>query len=582
MSTGCLKKDSILKDRYRIIKKLGQGGFGVTYLAIDSGIEQYVVLKECFPLHLTERDDTLGYIKLIHKENTPLFEKELKKFLDEARRMAKLQHISEIAKVLGYFKENNTAYIVMEYVKGTNFRTFIENMDEPFTFEKGRDFLLPIIRALNEVHKKGLIHRDLTPENILIKEDRSIKVIDFGASREFVDDKTKTILVKSGYAPLEQYSKKEKQGPWTDVYGICAVFYEMLTGAAPQDSLSRMESDELYPPSMYGAEITVEQENVLMKGLSQNYQQRYQSMKQLEQAFLLSKKTIDSKEYEENLWEKGSLDNCILKKRILKNRILRGVCGIVIISGILGCFGCWKWKDKDTNSNSNLETVASYAGNYKRNSEKHLKFQEFVKEKAVFSEADENEEYLILNEESVLEWGEPCNQMHFSKKIDDWLDDISEYGWDLYLKEEGSENLFEVLIKKYGAIETNFLEQNIYTWNEMIDVYVSYDPVNEEILEISVMENDENKLDKEDEIVLITADVLITLSEYEEIKKEKLIESIEQGTVQKREKMGNMYIAESFGDVHLIYGWDEEKEVFYKCKPYENMFFSMRHEYYWP
>lgn len=580
MSTGCLKKDSILKDRYRIIKKLGQGGFGVTYLAIDSEIEQYVVLKECFPLNLTERDDTLGYIKLIYKENAPLFEKELKKFLDEARRMAKLQHISEIAKVLGYFKENNTAYIVMEYVKGTNFRTFIENMDEPFTFEKGRDFLLPIIRALNEVHKKGLIHRDLTPENILIKEDRSIKVIDFGASREFVDDKTKTILVKSGYAPLEQYSKKEKQGPWTDVYGICAVFYEMLTGAAPQDSLSRMESDELYPPSMYGAEITVEQENVLMKGLSQNYQQRYQSMKQLEQAFLLSEKIITEKSNEESLPEKGNSDKCAFKKKSLKRYILTSVCGTLVLSGILGCFLCWKWKDKDTNSN--LETVASYAGNYKRNSEKHLKFQEFVKEKAVFSEADENEEYLILNEESVLEWGEPCNQMHFSKKIDDWLDDISEYEWDLYLKEEGSENLFEVLIKKYGAIETNFLEQNIYTWNEMIDVYVSYDPVNEEILEISVMENDENKLDKEDEIILITADVLITLSEYEEIKKEKLIKSIEQGTVQKSEKMGNMYIAESFGDVHLIYGWDEEKGVFYKCKPYENMFFSMRHEYYWP
>ena len=284
MSTECLKKDTLLKNRYRILKKLGQGGFGATYLAVDAEIEQNVVVKECFPIYLAERETESGCLQVKDSSQQSVFEKEIAKFLDEARRMAKLQHISEIAKVLGYFREKNTAYIVMEYVKGTNLRTFMECQDEPFTFQGAADFLMPVIRALGEVHKKGLIHRDLTPDNILVREDKSLKIIDFGSSREFVDEKTKTILVKSGYAPLEQYSGKEKQGPWTDVYGICAVLYEMVTGAAPQDSLSRMESDELYPPSMYGAEVSEEEEVILMKGLAQDYQQRYQDMKKLENA----------------------------------------------------------------------------------------------------------------------------------------------------------------------------------------------------------------------------------------------------------------------------------------------------------
>ena len=126
MSTECLKKDTLLKNRYRILKKLGQGGFGATYLAVDAEIEQNVVVKECFPIYLAERETEAGCLQVKDSSQQSVFEKEIAKFLDEARRMAKLQHISEIAKVLGYFREKNTAYIVMEYVKGTNLRTFME------------------------------------------------------------------------------------------------------------------------------------------------------------------------------------------------------------------------------------------------------------------------------------------------------------------------------------------------------------------------------------------------------------------------------------------------------------------------
>lgn len=593
MSAECLKKNTILKQRYKILKKLGQGGFGVTYLATDMEIEQYVVIKECFPIHLAEREENSLSLK-VKSDVSADYEKELKKFLDEARRMAKLQHVSEIARVLGYFRENNTAYIVMEYVKGTNLRSYMENMEEPYTFENAADFLLPVIRAMEEVHKKGLIHRDLTPENILVKEDKRLKIIDFGSSREYVDEKTKTILVKSGYAPLEQYSKKEKQGPWTDVYGLCAVFYEMITGAAPQDSLSRMESDELYPPSMYGADVSPREEEILMKGLAQNFQQRYQSMKSLEQALLDKDKESEVLTGNENVSGCGGEENNTAPSQVKKKTFVKKCCfgiGIAGICCLLGFVGVYMKKptifEKQKESFENIQ----YAGNYARESERYQEYRKFVEENAISRETTEDRECFVLSEEAVKEWGEPCNRKHFSCDWEVMLQRIENAGWELKAVESDlTDGICQVEFRKYGAILTNFEKHYKYVWDNKVDMYLFFDPVNDELLELFMIPSiqaeitQENMTDDCDEkMELLAADVIFELIEEQNWQREDVLRNIQKGTKEKRENDYDIYLSHSFSNVGIEYQWSEqEQEVFYRIAPYESINSGMKHEYYWP
>lgn len=295
-----LKQGMELNRRYIIEKTLGQGGFGITYLAADRQMKQFVVVKEYFPVNFVFRENAEEEIQLIRpEEDRKVYEKGQKRFLEEARVIASLQAVPEIVRVLNYFRENGTVYIVMEYVKGISLRMYMERLDELPDFTACKTLLFPVIKALEAVHEKGLIHRDITPDNLLIRDDGTIKIIDFGSAREYVqDDRTKTVLVKAGYAPLEQYSGKEKQKAWTDVYSLCAVFYEMLTGAALPDALKRAGGAEVYPPSLYGAEILPEEEAVLMKGIALDYKDRIRSMTALERE-LFPKEELISDEKEE-------------------------------------------------------------------------------------------------------------------------------------------------------------------------------------------------------------------------------------------------------------------------------------------
>lgn len=267
------KEKIYIRNRYKIETILDSGGFGITYLAEDTEFCQKVVLKKYCPLE----DRKISY------------EKGKKDFLREARTLSALSDITAIVRVLDYFEERGDAYIVMEYVKGHSLRKYIENRIESMNFSQAWDFFLPIIDALEKMHEKNLIHRDINPDNIIVREDETLKLIDFGSAREYASDVTMTAIVKGGYAPPEQYMRKGKQGPWTDVYSICATIYEMITGVIPESSIERQNKDKLYPPSSYGCEITPQQEESLMKGLSLDYKRRYQNIVQLKQS-LSSKK----------------------------------------------------------------------------------------------------------------------------------------------------------------------------------------------------------------------------------------------------------------------------------------------------
>lgn len=321
-----------IRSRYKIEKVLNQGGFGITYLAEDTELCQKVVLKKYCPIEDIYGNDkttaenhinsNISVRKMNHRaEKKSSYEKGKKNFLKEARIMSSLIGLKEVVKVLDYFEENEDAYIVMEYVSGITLREYIENRMELMNFDEAWTFLLPIINALQKVHEKGVVHRDINPDNIIVREDGTLKLIDFGSAREYAGDKTTmTAIVKRGYAPLEQYMIKGKQGPWTDIYSICATIYEMITGVIPLSSMQRQEKDNLYHPSSYGSKLTLQQEETLMKGLSLDYKKRYQNILQLKESLLLNS-------------EKESAHRQKVQQN--KRNIIKGIAAACLISGIL-------------------------------------------------------------------------------------------------------------------------------------------------------------------------------------------------------------------------------------------------------
>lgn len=280
------KGTKLFYGRYSIMECIGDGGFGITYVAWDDKLDREVVLKEYFPDYMAKRDITASNDVLTM---TSGYDADMKtgisKFMKEAKTLAHLNHISAIATVHDYFEENQTAYIVMEYIKGKNLKQIIRERTVPFTLDEALKILEPCMSALDGVHAAGIIHRDFAPDNILINEKGEAKIIDFGSSRDFVSNNaTMTIMVKHGYAPIEQYSGASKQGPYTDVYSLAAILYEMLTLKKPMPSIDRVAEDILIVPSQINSGVSKEQDEVIKKGLAVVHSGRYQSVKEFSDA----------------------------------------------------------------------------------------------------------------------------------------------------------------------------------------------------------------------------------------------------------------------------------------------------------
>lgn len=224
---------------YRIEKILGQGGFGITYLAYDFNLDRKAAIKEYLPIELAVREGDFS-VHPVTENHGEQFKWGLDRFLTEARTLAKFEH-PNIVRVLNVFEENNTAYMVMSYEEGESLQEILSRRK---TLEEGEimNILFPILGGLDRVHNMGFIHRDIKPANIFLRKDGSPVLLDFGSARQALGIETKTLtsLISPGYAPFEQYySKSDAQGPWTDIYGLGATLYRAVSGFSPVDAVDR-------------------------------------------------------------------------------------------------------------------------------------------------------------------------------------------------------------------------------------------------------------------------------------------------------------------------------------------------------
>ena len=280
-----LPLNTILNGKYLVGKVLGEGGFGITYIAIDLNLNMPVAIKEYYPNGFVSRDTTVlnNNVTKYQGEKLEFFEKGLDRFLTEARSIAQFYQTSGIAKVIDFFKENDTAYIVMEYVDGITLKQYLKDKGGKLEIDTVLALIKPVITSLEEVHKAGLIHRDISPDNIMINSKGDLKLLDFGAARKYEDSENKSlsIMLKPGYAPEEQYRTRGVQGPFTDVYALCATMYKMITGKTPPESLERRAEDTIAWPSSLGIVIPENIESTLKKGMEILSKDRIQDMSEL-------------------------------------------------------------------------------------------------------------------------------------------------------------------------------------------------------------------------------------------------------------------------------------------------------------
>ena len=329
-SSHHLSPGTLLRDRYLLGCVLGEGGYGITYIGYDILLQNRVAVKEYFPVELCTRDTIGGNsVNILSGIPAKNYARGMHKYLTEARLLAKMEKQRVIVNVRDYFEDNRTAYIVMEYIEGITFTELVHNYGGRIPEQELFPIVVPLFGALCSLHQYGLIHRDMCPDNLMLeknadssdcriqcssicgisassslnekgecagrqtagctgeqKKDKPIqgriRLLDFGSARSSDSLKdTLTITLRHGFAPIEQYQQGGGQGPWTDVYALCATLYFCLTGITPVVATNRIIEDALVPPSQLGVEISPARENALMRGLRVQPHRRCRSIRDL-------------------------------------------------------------------------------------------------------------------------------------------------------------------------------------------------------------------------------------------------------------------------------------------------------------
>ena len=284
-----LELGTMLKSRYKIGTVIGDGGFGITYRAVDMNTGKGVAVKEFYPREVVARssmDHTT--VKLVNRDNTAQFQKGLNSFLEEANGLARFNNTDKIVNVYDFFEQNGTAYIVMEYLRGKPLSRYAKDHGGKISVSAAINVIMKMCEALSYVHGAGMVHRDISPDNIFVEKTGKIKLIDFGAARESYgnEEKTLSIVLKPNYAPPEQFRKKSRQGPWTDVYALGATVYKLLTGRTPDQAIDRIMEDEMQVPSRYNPEVPLFLDRIVMKMMAPKIEDRFQNCDEVRREML--------------------------------------------------------------------------------------------------------------------------------------------------------------------------------------------------------------------------------------------------------------------------------------------------------
>lgn len=275
-----LSDGTVVGGRYRLEKVLGIGGYGITYRGLDTRLERLVAVKEYYPSFWASRFTEYGCGVRVLQGMEEAFRKGMDRFLDEAKTLVQLSNISGVVRVSDFFQENGTAYLVMDYLDGKNLKQMADGFGGRIPADVLIPVLAPVISALRQVHELGMIHRDISPDNIMMLSDGSVRLIDFGNARDTTDNRSMTLAMKQGFAAPEQY-RSRGQGTYTDVYGICATMYYCLTGKLPPQAMDRLTGTPFPTPSELGVSITEQWEKTIMDGLELYVNKRIQTMEEL-------------------------------------------------------------------------------------------------------------------------------------------------------------------------------------------------------------------------------------------------------------------------------------------------------------
>lgn len=340
-----LRPGTVLKGHFIVGTAIGVGGFGITYKCYDATLGVIVAIKEFFPVGLVNRSPGEMKVGLLSGEKEKQYKNQIKRFLMEAQSIAQFGKANDIVNVFDYFEENNTAYIVMEYIDGVLLKDYLEKQGA-LSPDIAMTIIEPVVEALKKIHASGIIHRDISPDNIFIAGEDSVKVFDFGAAilNDESGAKEGEKVIKVGYSAPEQYRDSAGQGYFTDIYSIGAILYQMITGQKPIESTEREYKDELKSPLELGFDIEPNLDRAIMEALAVQPALRFQGIQQFDDAINGKRKA----EYPK------------VKLRIRKRKRIMVACMSLLALAAIGVGGLFfnnkiKHSDKLYNENAKIE-----------------------------------------------------------------------------------------------------------------------------------------------------------------------------------------------------------------------------------
>lgn len=283
--------------QYYLGRVLGSGGFGITYLAWDRKNNRKAAVKEFFPQHLAVRDEKSPQV-VVGKEQDAEFQHSKMRFLQEAQALYELDDVPEVIDVFHLFEENGTAYYVMELLEGQDLKKYLA-VNGVMSWVQLQSSLIMILRALDAVHRKKMIHRDISPDNIFMLQGGGAKLIDFGNARSYMSSNPLTKIIKTRFAPVEQFSDEGRQGPWTDIYSLCVTMYYALSGTLPPPSSERLicmkeqGKDPVKPLETLNPKLPLHVVRAIRKGMAVMEQKRFHTVRELSEQLFPDKNILE-------------------------------------------------------------------------------------------------------------------------------------------------------------------------------------------------------------------------------------------------------------------------------------------------